>query len=176
MKNTLFALLILALLATTGCSYKPLETAQNVDLQKYAGTWYEIAHLPTSFQKGCRCTKAEYTPAGTDRINVTNSCVKEKGNWDIANGHAKVTDPSTNAKLKVKFGIGGGKYWILDVPEDYPYAIVGHPNRNYLWILSREKTMDESLFNQLVAKAKDGGFPTAKLIRTNQSCGEDTSK
>jgi apolipoprotein D and lipocalin family protein len=59
------------------------------------------------------------------------------------------------------------------VPEDYSYALVGHPNRKYLWILSREKTMDEAQFNQLVAKAKEMGFPTAHLERTNQSCGQE---
>ena len=173
MKNTMLSLLALALFATAGCSYEPLETVQKVNLERYAGTWYEIARLPMRQEKGCNCPKAEYTLAGTDRINVTNSCVKENGQWDIANGKAKVTDPSTNAKLKVKFGIGGGKYWILDLPEDYSYAIVGHPNRDYLWFLSREKTMDETLFNNLVAKAKEKGFPTAKLIRANQACGAD---
>lgn len=170
MKN-IFAFAVVALIATS-CSYKSLETAQNVDLKKYSGTWYDIAHLPTGFQKGCKCTKAEYAAIDDGKIKVINSCVKEKGNWDIANGKATVTD-ETNSKLKVRFGIGGGKYWILDVPEDYSYALVGHPNRKYLWILSREKTMSETQFNQLVAKAKDLGFPTAHLERTNQSCGQD---
>ena len=163
---------ILPLLFVFGCSRKPLETVQRVDLNRYAGTWYEIARLPTRFQKGCACTNAEYTALDERKIRVVNRCVK-KGKWDEARGKAFVRDKETNAKLAVQFQWPfRGKYWILDLADDYSHALVGHPNRNYLWILSRTKTMDETQINQLVAKAKDMGFPTGQLLMTNQACGD----
>ena len=87
----------------------------------------------------------------------------------VANGKAWVTDKSTNAKLKVSFFWPfSGKYWIIDLADDYSYAVVGHPNRKYLWILSRTPQMDKELYEQILQRIKAKGFDTTLLQVTRQ--------
>lgn len=175
-KLIVFAAIIAASLTTTNImaqANKELPVVAHVDLNKYIGKWYDIAHLPTRFQKGCACDNAEYSIINETTIRVVNSCVK-RGKPDVSEGKAFVKDKQTNAKLAVQFFWPfRGKYWIIDLADDYSYAVVGHPNRKYLWVLAREKNMDDATFDRIVAKAKDLGFPTAHLQRTNQACGAE---
>ena len=101
-----------------------------MDLDRYLGTWYEIARYPAWFQKNCTAVKAEYTLRDDGLIKVVNSC--RKGTLDgkpkQSNGRAKVVDTTSNAKLKVSFfGPFWGPYWIIDLDPDYPWAVVGVP-------------------------------------------------
>ena len=147
---------------------KPLQTVQHVDLKKYLGTWFEIAAFPQSFERGCKCTSATYGLAPDGNIIVKNRCIKD-GKINIAEGKAFVTDKTTNAKLDVQFFWPfKGKYWIIGLANDYSYALVGHPNRKYLWILSRRATMDEQTYNHLVVLAAKKGFDVRKLVKTEQ--------
>lgn len=147
---------------------KPLETVKHVDLKKYLGTWFEIAAFPQSFERGCICTSATYGLAEDGNIIVKNKCIKD-GKVKIAEGKAFVTDKVSNAKLDVQFFWPfKGKYWIIALAPDYSYAVVGHPNRNYLWILSRRSTLDEQTYNHLVVLAANKGFDVRKLVRTEQ--------
>ncbi|MDD0854223.1 lipocalin family protein [Halobacteriovorax sp. GB3] len=149
-----------------------LDTVPYVNLKDYLGTWYEIARFRThSFQKGCLQTKAEYSLKG-HFIHVKNTCVKEDGKVNVAKALATVKDKQTNAKLKVSFvpilnlfGLFAGDYWILEVNED-EYSLVGTPDRKYLWILSRSKELDEKIYQNLVARAKELGFDTSLIDRT----------
>jgi len=146
-----------------------LEVVSFVDLGKYLGKWYEIAHLPAKFQKGCDETTATYTLLDNGSISVLNKCKKD-GKVKAAKGKAKVVDKTTNAKLKVTFFWPFyGDYWIIRLGEAYDYSVVGTPNREYLWILSRTPKMDETLFSQLIEFAKLKGFDVGKLIMTRQS-------
>ncbi len=147
-----------------------LETVPYVDLEKYAGKWYEIASFPQSFQKGCTCTKATYTPNDDGTIGVENSCnIPAKGKTKTSTAIATVEDGSGNAKLKVQFFWPfKGKYWIIDLAKDYSYAVVGHPNRKYLWILSRTPEMDKKLYERLLEGIADKGFNLSKLEKTIQ--------
>lgn len=170
MKIILF-LAIGTILFLTSCSYKPLDTVRFVDVQRYTGKWYEIAHLPTSFQKGCSCTTAEYSVINETTLGVKNTC-KKGANWDVANGKAFVKDRQTNSKLTVQFFWPfKGKYWIIDLAEDYSYAVVAHPNRKYLWILSRTPQMERNTYNRILEEVKSKGFPVNNLIVTEQTCG-----
>lgn len=158
------------LIFTSACSMKTLETVQHVDVQKYMGKWYEIASFPQSFQKGCACTMAEYSLNDNGTVKVSNSCNVD-GKKKNSTGKAWVTDKNTNAKLKVQFFWPfSGKYWIIDLADDYSYAVVGHPNRKYLWILSRKRNMDKSLYDEIVARTAAKGFDVSKLNITDQSC------
>lgn len=150
---------------------KELETVANVDVQRYMGKWYEIASFPQSFQKGCSCTVAEYELLENGKVSVTNSC-DANGKKKVATGKAWVTDKSTNAKLKVSFFWPfSGKYWIIDLADDYSYAVVGHPNRKYLWILSRTPQMEEQIYNAIVERAKAKGFDITQLqVTTQKGC------
>lgn len=152
---------------------KPLETVPYVDLQKYMGTWYEIAAFPQRFQKGCHCTKAEYSLHPDGYVEVKNSCRKNSptGKLDKATGKATIQDKQTNAKLKVQFFWPfKGDYWIIDLASDYSYAVVGAPNRDYLWILSRTPRMEKELYNAIVTRIQQKEFDIARLQLSDQSC------
>jgi len=124
-----------------------LEVVPHVELEKYLGKWYEIAHLPARFQEGCSDTTATYTLSKDGSISVLNECVRN-GKVKRAKGRAKVVDKSSGAKLKVTFFRPFyGDYWIIKLGDDYDYAVVGTPNRKYLWILSRTPQMDDNLFS-----------------------------
>ena len=145
-----------------------LEVVPRVELKKYLGKWYEIAHLPARFQEGCTDTTATYALSEDSSISVLNEC-RKNDKVKQAKGKAKVVDKTSGAKLKVTFFWPFyGDYWIIDLGKDYDYAVVGTPNRKYLWILSRTPQMDDKLYSQLVEYAKSKGFDVNKLIKTLQ--------
>lgn len=170
MYNMKYLLGIILCLSISSCSMKPLETVQHVDIEKYMGRWYEIAAFPQRFEKGCSCTIAEYSLKENGTVRVRNSCRKGDGN-KVSVGKAKITDKGTNAKLKVTFFWPfWGKYWIVDLADDYSYTVVGHPNRKYLWILSRKPKMDEGLYQEILSRIDKMGYDTTKIKRTRQDC------
>lgn len=151
-----------------------LQTVAEVDLQRYTGKWYEMASFPQSFQKGCYATTATYTWSDKGYVVVENRCRKNSltGKESYIKGKAFVEKNSGNAKLKVQFFWPfKGKYWIIDLAEDYSYAVVGHPNRQYLWILSRTPEMPEALYEQILGRLKAQNFDISKLQRTPQVMG-----
>jgi apolipoprotein D and lipocalin family protein len=158
----------LAALTVQSLRCEPLATVPYVDLKKYIGAWFEIAALPAWFESGCTFTSAAYGLAPDGGIIVKNRCIKDN-KIKIAEGRAYVADKTSNAKLDVQFQWPfKGKYWIIALGDDYSYAMVGHPNRKYLWILSRRSTLDEQIYNKLVAQAAGQGFDVRKLRKTVQ--------
>ena len=152
----------------------PLQTVAHVELSRYVGTWYEIANFPQSFQRGCTASTATYTLRSDGDIDVLNRCRKGSvdGEEKSALGRARVVDRSTNAKLEVSFFRPfWADYWIIDLSDDYSYAVVGHPGRDYLWILARTPTMAEATFQGIVARLQAKGYETSRLIRTQQVAG-----
>ncbi|MCB0700082.1 MAG: lipocalin family protein [Chitinophagaceae bacterium] len=149
-----------------------LNTVDKVDINRYMGKWYEIASFPQSFQKGCSCTTAEYELMDNGKVKVTNTCfLAAENKTKKVIGKAWVTDAETNAKLKVQFFWPfSGKYWIIDLASDYSYAVVGHPNRKYLWILSRTPNMSDALYKAITTRIAEKGFDIGKLKVTDQSC------
>lgn len=148
-----------------------IQTVPFVDLKKYAGKWYEIASYPQSFQKGCHCTTAKYALSDKGYVIVENRCNRGSvsGKQSYIKGKAFVEKNSGNAKLKVQFFWPfTGKYWIIDLADDYTYAVVSHPNKKYLWILSRTPIMDASLYQQILSRLKEKGFDLTKLQTTKQ--------
>lgn len=165
-------------------SRKPIPTVASVDLARYAGTWYEIARLPMWFQRHCIDSKATYTIRQDGKIGVHNECLADSGKVDQADGVATVVDPKTNARLAVTFDnwfarlVGPpphGNYWILDLDPDYQVAMVGTPNRRYLWILSRTPYLDTSVYQRMIAKAQNLGFPISDLINAQRPKESSTS-
>lgn len=141
-----------------------------MDLEKDAGEWYEIASFPQFSQKGYTCTKATYTLNEDDTIHVENSCnLPAKGKTKTSTAKAFVEDGSGNAKLKVQFFWPfKGKYWIIDLAKDYSYSVVGHPNRDYLWILLRTQEMDPATYDGILQRVEEKGFDLSKLEKTIQ--------
>jgi apolipoprotein D and lipocalin family protein len=163
--------LLFILMITTTAKSQTLQTVTNVDLKKYAGKWYEIASYPQTFQKGCHCTTAEYTLSEKGYVIVENRCnrksIGEKKSY--IKGKAFVEKNSGNAKLKVQFFWPfTGKYWIIDLADDYSYAVVSHPSRKYLWILSRTAKMDGNAYQQILNRLKEKEFDLTKLEITPQ--------
>jgi apolipoprotein D and lipocalin family protein len=175
MKQLIQLLLIPACMFFRCAKSQDLETVKAVDLEKYLGLWYEIASFPASFQKGCRCSTAEYqTAPGKNYIRVINKCLKLKRNGSkltVARGKAFVVKGSNNARLKVQFFWPfKGDYYIIELADDYSYAVVGHPGRNYLWILSREPYMTSDTYSMLQEKIKAKGYDITRLQKTEHNC------
>ncbi|QQS67060.1 MAG: lipocalin family protein [Chlorobiota bacterium] len=148
-----------------------METVPYVDLNKFIGKWYEIASYPQSFQKGCHCTTAEYTLSKDDYIIVENRCNKDSINGELSyiKGKAFIEENSGNSKLKVQFFWPfRGKYWIIELAEDYSYVVVSNPNKKYLWILSRTPKMDEQIYQGILDKLKLKQFDLSILKMTPQ--------
>jgi len=144
-----------------------LTTVKSVDLQRYSGTWYELASYPQFFEKGCRNVKATYT-AKEGYIEVFNQSIK-KGKPNNIKGKAFVVENSGNAKLKVQFFWPfKGNYWIIGLADDYSWALVSDPNRKTLWILSRTPKMDVVLYNSLINKLVEKGFKKEKIVKMVQ--------
>jgi apolipoprotein D and lipocalin family protein len=153
---------------------KPLDVVPFVDLQRYLGKWYEIATIPQRFQKGCVGVTAEYTLRPDGDIDVVNTCRQGTLDGKVRTARAKawVVDRKTNAKLRVRFFWPfTGAYWIIGLDADYRWAIVGHPNRNYLWILCRAPRMDDALYDELLKLIAAKGYDAAKIKKTLQPAG-----
>ena len=145
----------------------PPPTVPQVDLARYMGDWFEIARLPNPFQKQCEHTTARYTLTGDGRFSVLNACLTPTGRRKEASGRAHVVDLATGSKLKVTFFWPFyGDYWILDLDPDYRWALVGTPDRKYLWVLSRTERMEPARLDQLLAKARSLGYQLSPLIRS----------
>ena len=155
-------------------SLPPPATVPSVDLGRYAGDWYEIESFPTWFQRGCTGTKANYTPAPDGRIRVINTCTRGEKPVSIE-GSARVVPGSNNTKLKVRFFWPfEGDYWILELDPAYRWAAVGHPNRRYLWILSRAPQLDPAELESIRAKLAAKGYDISRL-RPTPAAGKNTS-
>lgn len=151
----------------------PLEVVEAVDLERYQGRWYEIASFPQRFQQGCVATRATYSLATDGTVSVLNECRNDSlsGDWRRVEGKAWVTDPAeSTAKLEVQFFWPfSGAYWVIELDPEYRYAVVGHPSRTYLWILSRTPQMDDVTYQSLLARIEAKGYDLSPLERTLQA-------
>jgi apolipoprotein D and lipocalin family protein len=151
-----------------------LQTVAHVDLTRYLGRWYEIARYPMRFEKDCASdVTATYSQLSNGKIEVLNECRKADGQVKRSKGTARVVDKTTNAKLKVTFFWPfSGNYWIIDLAPDYSYAVVGEPDRKYLWILSRSPQLTESVYGQIVTRVHELGYDPSLLMKTTRGTPE----
>ncbi len=164
--------ILFTFLKTSGTPIPPPKTVVYVDLARYAGKWYEIASYPQRYQKDCTCTTAEYTASDAGYIIVKNSCNKGNvnGKRKSITGKAVVEKHSGNAKLKVQFFWPfWGKYWIIELADDYSYAVVSDPTRKNLWILARTPKLSDIVYHEIVSALRSKGFDVSKLNHTIQS-------
>ncbi len=154
----------------------PVRSVATVDLQRYAGTWYEIAAFPMFFQRRCvGDTTAVYTLRDDGAVGVRNRCRTRDG-FDEANGRATVVEGTGNAQLEVSFWWPfRGDYWVIGLADDYRWAVVGNPNRKYLWVLSRTPQLGPADLDQALALAARQGFDLGQLRMTSQSPPGDGS-
>lgn len=159
--------LVAALAGCAGPRLPPPPTVAEVDLARYAGTWYQVALLPNFFQSQCVSdTRATYrlTDAG---VEVVNTCRRADDSLTSIRGRAEAAPGSGNARLLVTFFWPiRGDYWVLALDAAYTSALVGTPDRRYAWILSRTPTLDEARLEQLLARAAELGFDRAAFRRS----------
>lgn len=133
-----------------------------IDLQRYGGTWYEIAAFPQVFEAGCSNVTAQYSLNDDGSIQVVNTCLVN-GRLRQVEGRAVPTSED-NSKLKVSFFPGmAGDYWIEAIDPNYQWALVGSPARDSLWILSRTKQLSQTVVDDLVAQAYYLGYDVDRL-------------
>ncbi|WP_188752763.1 lipocalin family protein [Parapedobacter defluvii] len=149
---------------------KNAKAIRNFDVNKYLGTWYEIARFDFRFEKDLDNVSAQYTLNNKGNITVLNSGYNyKKGEWEKAQGKAKFRRDKDIAELKVSFfGPFYAGYNVLALDENYQYALVCGKNLNYLWILSREKTIPEEVKTNYLRLAEEIGFDTTNLIWVKQ--------
>ena len=158
----------------------PLRVVPGVDLTRYAGTWYEVARLPNRFQAKCAGeVVAAYAPRPDGRITVTNRCRTTSGETTVATGIARRVDGQPPSVLEVRFAPAflsflpavWGDYQIIALGPEYDRAVVGTPDRAYLWVLSRTPQMDPALYRRLLDEARGQGFDISKVVETRQQPG-----
>ena len=159
--------------ANSGTGVTPPKTVDKVDLQRYQGTWYEQARLPMFFQRNCAQSEAIYTLQEDGAIGVTNRCRTLEGDVQQVQGQAVPQVPGETNKLWVQFdnwvsdllpGLTKGEYWVLYLDDDYQTALVGHPNRKYLWLLTRDLQISAQNRATLLEEARRRGYDTRELI------------
>jgi apolipoprotein D and lipocalin family protein len=154
------------------------ETAGQVDLQRYQGTWYELARLPMFFQRNCVRSEANYALQDDGSVAVTNRCETKKGEWNQVKGDAVLQQLGKTDKLWVRFdnwfsnffpALTKGHYWILYLDDNYSVALVGSPDRDYLWLLSRKSEVDAATRDTLLDEARKRGYDISELIWRGES-------
>ena len=165
------------MLLLLGCTSIPdgLQPVTGFELERYLGKWYEIARLDHSFERDLSEVTAQYSLRQDGGVEVVNQGFNQKsGKWEMVTGKAYFIENESVGSLKVSFfGPFYGGYHIIALDqEDYSYAMVTGPSRSYLWILSRDMTLESVILQELVRKAKQWGFETDKLIYVDHNLSE----
>lgn len=157
-----------ALISGGACTGIPqgVEPVSDFELERYLGTWYEIARLDHRFERGLSRVTADYSLRDDGGVTVVNRGYDaESGEWQEARGKAYFVDADDVGRLKVSFfGPFYGGYNVVALDEDYQYSLVAGPNRSFLWILARSPDLDEDVVQRLVARAAALDFPVDELI------------
>lgn len=179
------AFVVLMTAAIQGQRPEPVRTVEHVDLNRYLGDWFEIARVPNRFQRTCvGDVRATYAKRADGRLDVTNRCRVADGRVIDALGVARIVDVRTFAKLKVRFAPAvlsflpfvWGDYWIVGLADDYSWAVVGSPDRRYLWILGRAAALDPGRLASALAAARASGFDVERLIMTSQGAASRVNR
>lgn len=155
----------------------PLQTIDRLDLQRYLGSWHEIARTPNWFQRKCAGdTRADYSlhPGGT--LRVVNRCRLADGSLNEAIGEARRVGAADSARLQVRFApawlswlpLVWGDYWVVDLDPGYQLVAVSEPKREYLWVLARQPQVDEQAYQALLQRLQHKGFDLSRLQRSPQ--------
>lgn len=151
----------------------PPPTVESVDLERYAGEWFELGRLPVFYQRDDERAVARYSPRPDGKVDVFNTAIALHGSQRSVIGIAEPIPQSGNSKLRVKIEkwpatwipvSAQGNYWILDLAPDYSYALVGTPDRRFLWLLSRSPEPNTAVITAMIKRASALGYDTSRLI------------
>ena len=165
-------LLLCAALAPNALRAQEVASVPALDLSRYAGEWHEVARLPRYFQRQCRSEiTAQYTLREDGLVGVRYRCKTADGTFDVVDGVARV-DARHPGRLEVRFApdwlswvpMVWADYWVIALDPGYQWAMVGEPDRDYLWILSRTPTMERAQFDALKAQAEAMGYDLSELV------------
>ena len=157
---------------------EPLQAVEKIELNKYLGTWHEVARKPLYFQRKCDSNvTANYSLNKNGNIKVDNSCYTKDGKFKQTIGEAFVQNAPSNSKLKVSFlpkiirwlPVGRGDYWVLKIDENYETVLVGEPDKKYMWILSRSQQPQPEVVQEYLNYAESLGYDLSDLIKTKQT-------
>ncbi len=150
---------------------QPLQTVSSVDLGRYMGTWYEIARTPNRYETKCKGdVVVHYELSVEGKVNLLNQCRLNDGSTNTAQGRASVVDTASKSKLKVTFFWPFyADYWIICLDKDYRFAVVGEPDRKYLWIISRTPYIEDATYQQILKTVAEHGYDLSKIVKTLQS-------
>lgn len=176
-RSALAIILAMTSAQTLASDVKPVE---KLDLDKYLGTWVEIASIPQFFQRKCvRDTRATYSAAENSLIKVENVCTRDDGAREKAEGRARRVDAESAAKLEVtflelfgeyRFWVAGG-YWVIALDANYQWAVVGHPSRRFGWVLARERRLSPVALAEIIGRVKSQGYDACEFVVTPQTGG-----
>ncbi len=158
--------------ACSGAPPPPPTTVADLDVDRFMGTWYEVARLPFHWQRDCVASAARYEKVSDEEFAVVNYCWFKTIDGPMRKARAKayVDTAMRRARLKIQFFWPNWQdYWVLYISDDYQQTVIGTPDRKYLWLMSRTPSMDEKIYDQLVAFAAREGFDTASLMNTMQT-------
>ena len=169
-KATLTTGLILAKTALGATELKPVS---HVDLKRYMGDWNVIANIPNFIEKDCVSSVESYALRDDGKIDNWFVCHKADGKETRLTSLGWVEDPTTNAEWRIRFNLFGFipfpisfSYVVIDLDAtDYKYTVVGHPNRNLLWIMARDKTMDDKTYQEILDRVEKQGYDLSKIVR-----------
>ncbi len=175
----LLGIFAIAGLSFVGGMQKELTVIGSLDVNRYMGLWYAVASIPTTFERNCaQGTTAEYTLLPNGQIEVTNTCYSAQGKPIVATGRAWIPNAGEPGKLKVSFvhflglWLFPGDYWILQLDPEYRYAVVGHPDYRYGWILSRTPTLPPDVLQGIYRSLAEQGYDPAVFVPIDQSIHE----
>ena len=173
MRPSLVLLCLLLAGCVGGARERPPQTVGEVDLQRYQGTWYELARLPMFFQRDCVRAEAHYRLERDGSLAVRNRCETTSGAWKQADGRAVAQQPGSTDRLWVRFDnwfsqlfpdLSKGHYWVLYLDEAYDTALVGSPDRKFLWLLARDPEVAQASRDRLLGEASRRGYAIDELI------------
>ena len=170
---TLYTVLVNALVINSAIAEESenLKVVSNLDLHKFQGVWYEIAHNPWFPENNCFAMIAHYKLIDDNKIEVTNICRKHGFNGEISKivGKAWLVDQTIKSKWEVQFIWPFSlDYWVIDLEENYNYAVIGEPDKENFWILSRKPIMEKDLLAKIITRSKMKGYDLSNLILTPQ--------
>jgi apolipoprotein D and lipocalin family protein len=158
----------------TGCSSvsPPLQTVPHVELSRYMGDWYVIANIPYFAERDCFDSIESYAMRADGKIDNTFTCRNKSFEAPMkrkASALITVEDTTSNATWSVRFfKVISVKYLILDLDPDYQWAVVGHPSRNYGWILTRTKVLPDATYQGILTRLRAQGYDTSKFSKVPQ--------